>query len=101
LRKQAFRWDFDAQSASQFNGLQPNSAIITLTQQDSAHTTSARGNAGAPEITPTMIEAGVAAYAATRPGEASDFGERRIVAAIFEAMAKASECAVRVLPRGQ
>jgi hypothetical protein len=24
-RKQAIRWDFDAQSASQFNGLQPNS----------------------------------------------------------------------------
>lgn len=40
------------------------------------------------EITPQMIEAGVAAYAHARPSEASDFNERCIVLTVYCAMSK-------------
>lgn len=41
------------------------------------------------EITDEMIEAGVAAYANARPCEASDFNERGVAEAIYDAMSRA------------
>ncbi len=41
------------------------------------------------EVTPEMIEAGIAAYRRERPGEASDFNEDGVVSSVYLSMAKA------------
>jgi hypothetical protein len=103
--------DFDTQSARRFNGLQPDSAIITLTQQNDTHTTEARGaaqeaaTAGAPEydgvvvygmpaaraadidITPVMIDAGIDAY---RACDREFDPDSQIVSDIYRAMKQAA-----------